>query len=641
MKIYDENSLYDELVNRYDLDVSDISSYFKMYDVDAILNKLNKGKITIDSLYDGMAQWLGIDNIFESANLNEGWSSYYGWTCPADVKEALKETEISSLWEFVKNFGNFFCYKRKADGRPLVCYYLIKKLGNEWGYKDIGLDSSLKYNANVAAWLKKELIEFGSTEENPGDFKQYWDYINSGTQVRQEKKEKEDIKSKLKPGSKVQMQGADGGITVIYVRPYNNQAFAGHVDGETKLYKWYYRNIKELISESWNTTNIDESTSFTTYLKESGYTLMEYQEQVYQTCLAKGDYKNIDLYFYDEIEQGYNDNKPVNEVADDICAKFDEMVNNVDTIEVDEPEYTQEQLQAFADYPQDRFEEDEDYDENASEFNESTEQDDGISDGESYNEWKTDVFKYIDKRLDVNKIKELGSYIKDFIKQEYDNGEPSWFMCAESIVNYARIKYPEALKNRESNAFNITESNESQVYVVTFETEDEASEQEYELRDNCGSIVDTALDGNKVYIIPNNRAGLTIIKDWFGENATLVDNADEIISNYFGMNESVKSVKAGEYIGWVEFKTEDGAYDAFTAWKKMKNPSIKPMSAFDPDTIAKMKQYRTYEKVDVNKLENKLMIAAPSKKLLKSTQEWLFEVDGDAVLEISKVYGGK
>ena len=605
MKIYDENSLYDELVSRYDLDISDISSYFKMYDVDTIINKLNKGKITIDSLYDGMAQWLGIDNIFESTNLTEGWSTSYDWKSPEDVRDSLKY-EISSDYEFIKNFGNFFCYKRKKDGRPIVTYYLIRKMGSmEYGYKDIGLDSSTKYNPSVAKWLKEALIEYGSTEENPGDLKNYWDYINSSSQARQEKKEKDDIKSKLKPGSKVQMYG---GITVIYVRPYNNQAFAGHVDGETKMYKWYYRNIKELISESWNTTNIDESTSFTTYLKESGYTLMEYQEQVYQSCLAKGDYKNIDLYFADEIEQGYNDNKPVDEVADDICNKFDEMVNNVDTIEVDEPEYTQEQLQAFADYPQDRFEEDDDYDENASEFNESTEQDDGVSDGESYNEWKTDVFKYIDKRLDVNKIKELGSYIKDFIKQEYDNGEPSWFMCAESIVNYARIKYPDALKNRESNAFNITESTDTQVYVVTFETEDEASEQEYELRDGCGSIVDTALDGNKVYIIPNNRAGLTIIKDWFGENATLADNADEIVDTYFNMNESVRSLTKDEVICWVEFKTEDDAYDAYTAWNKMKNPSIKPMSAFDPDTIAKMKQYRTYQKVDVNKQKWNLML---------------------------------
>ena len=57
----------------------------------------------------------------------------------------------------------------------------------------------------------------------------------------------------------------------------------------------------------------------------------------------------------------------------------------------------------------------------------------------------------------MNKIKELGAYIKDFIKQEYDKGEPSWFIVAESIVNYARTEYPDTLKNRESNAFNITD----------------------------------------------------------------------------------------------------------------------------------------------------------------------------------------
>ena len=159
MKIYDENSLYDELVGRYDLDISDISSYFKMYDVDTVINKLNKGKITIDSLYDGMAQWLGIANIFES---------------------------------------------------------------------------------------------------------------------------------KLKPGSKVQMQGADD-IKVIYVRPYNNQAFAGYVDGETKVHKWYYKNIKELVNESWNTTNIDESTSFTTYLKEAG--LGDFRYDMDANCLVKGEVK--------------------------------------------------------------------------------------------------------------------------------------------------------------------------------------------------------------------------------------------------------------------------------------------------------------------------------------------------------------
>lgn len=290
MKVYDRDSLSDELVALYDLDIGDINSYFKMYDVDVILKKLNTGKITIDSLYDGMAQWLGIANIFES-----------------------KEPKI---------------------------------------------------------------IE------------------------------------------------------------------------------------------------INENTTFKQYLLESGFTLEQYKEDVYNACLKLDDkkYRNIDLYFYDEIEEAFNNQVPVNKIAAQIAAEFDTMISKVDEIELDEPdnEYTPEQLQAFADYPQDCFEDDEEYNDSKKFIDEydfsndyigeSTEQpDNGVSDGESYNEWKLNVFKYLDKRVDVNKIKKLGAYIKDFIKQEYDKGEPSWFVVAESIVNYARTEYPDTLKNRESNAFNITD----------------------------------------------------------------------------------------------------------------------------------------------------------------------------------------
>ena len=196
---------------------------------------------------------------------------------------------------------------------------------------------------------------------------------------------------------------------------------------------------------------INENTTFKQYLKESGYSLMQYQEEVYHTCLAKSSkYKNIDLYFQDEIEQGFNDNAPIEDTANTICEKFDDFFDKTN-VEEDE-EYTPEQLQAFADYPQDSFDED---------VNESTEtetKDDGMSDGESYTQWKENVFKYLDKRIETDKIKELGTYIKDFIKQEYDNGEPSWFNVAESVVNYARTNYPQAVKPRESNAFSITEN---------------------------------------------------------------------------------------------------------------------------------------------------------------------------------------
>lgn len=217
---------------------------------------------------------------------------------------------------------------------------------------------------------------------------------------------------------------------------------------------------------------MNENTSFKQFLLESGFTLEQYKEDVYNACLKLDDkkYRNIDLYFYDEIEEAFNNQVPVNKIAAQIAAEFDTMISKVDEIELDEPdnEYTPEQLQAFADYPQDCFEDDEEYN-NSKKFidkydfsndyiGESTKQpDNGVSDGESYNEWKLNVFKYLDKRVDVNKIKELGAYIKDFIKQEYDKGEPSWFVVAESIVNYARTEYPDTLKNRESNAFNITD----------------------------------------------------------------------------------------------------------------------------------------------------------------------------------------
>ena len=194
---------------------------------------------------------------------------------------------------------------------------------------------------------------------------------------------------------------------------------------------------------------INENTTFKQYLRESGYSLMQYQEEVYNACLAKSDkYYNIDLYFTDEIEKGFNENTPVEQVANEICESFDEYFSKNE----DDEEYTPEQLQAFADYPQDSFDDD---------VNESTEaetNDDGLSDGETFNEWKTNVFKYLDKRIETDKIKELGTYIKDFIKQEYDAGEPSWFNVAESVVNYARTNFPQAVKPRESNAFSITEN---------------------------------------------------------------------------------------------------------------------------------------------------------------------------------------
>ena len=269
---------------------------------------------------------------------------------------------------------------------------------------------------------------------------------------------------------------------------------------------------------------INENTTFKQYLKESGYSLMQYQEEVYNACIAKSKrYEKIDIYFQEEIEEGFNKNVPVDELAEELCKKFDYFKFGEDDDELEKaqtrafvpfPESTEMEgklvetslrdlpkckfairitpykgngiikyatapahtssiqklkemmenrlnmdlVEEVVVYPADKIELS---DEPVSDLYESTEtetKDDGMSDGETYTQWKENVFKYLDKRIETDKIKELGTYIKDFIKQEYDNGEPSWFNVAESVVNYARTNYPQAVKPRESNAFSITES---------------------------------------------------------------------------------------------------------------------------------------------------------------------------------------
>ena len=247
------------------------------------------------------------------------------------------------------------------------------------------------------------------------------------------------------------------------------------------------------------------------------------------------------------------------------------------------------------------------------------------------------VFKYLDKRIDVNKVKELGTYIKDFIKQEYDAGEPSWFVVAESVVNYARMKYPEVMKNRESNAFNITEGMfnkpTQKIWQITFGSEDEANEEYYLFANDGGwdSVFEMTQKDNKIYVMDSKQAS-KIVNEWFGDKAELVSINPEEYNDIFSIDESVKSVKPNEYVGIVEFYTEDGAFDAIGAWDKMKNPSIKPMSAFDIDTIIQMKEYNTYKQVDAEKLEREIQITAPTKKLLNMAMNWLTEVDEDAVI---------
>lgn len=65
--------------------------------------------------------------------------------------------------------------------------------------------------------------------------------------------------------------------------------------------------------------------TFREYLVESGFTFEQYAEEVRDALVKLGDrYKNADLYFYEELEEAYNNNAEVNATAADIASKFDE-----------------------------------------------------------------------------------------------------------------------------------------------------------------------------------------------------------------------------------------------------------------------------------------------------------------------------
>lgn len=196
--------------------------------------------------------------------------------------------------------------------------------------------------------------------------------------------------------------------------------------------------------------------TFRQFLESSGFTLEQYVEDVHEALLKLGEkYSNADLYYYKEIEEAFANNISVNEIAAQVASSFDSEFSSAEddgfTPENGYEDFEQEYGKTLPELVDDN----ENYEEPVYE---ST-LDENFSDGETFDEWKLNAFKYIDKRVDVNKIKELGDYIKTFLKQEYNNGEPSWFMAAESVVNYVRINYSDCLKDR-SFVTNITENSD-------------------------------------------------------------------------------------------------------------------------------------------------------------------------------------
>ena len=167
-----------------------------------------------------------------------------------------------------------------------------------------------------------------------------------------------------------------------------------------------------------------------------------------------------------------------------------------------------------------------------------------------------------------------------------------------------------------------------QVFKITFNTDEEAREEEFEIRDNWGSIVDTAIDRNIVYIAGPKAA--LIAEDWYKDR-----KVEEIEMSESQFNSILNPKKAKMYEARVTFTSEDAAYDAIDIWKNVKEPKIAPMSAFDPWTQKQLATARRMADVEVEKDLDTLIIRSKSKvKVIEAVA--IFNEDEDSVVSSTK-----
>jgi len=166
------------------------------------------------------------------------------------------------------------------------------------------------------------------------------------------------------------------------------------------------------------------------------------------------------------------------------------------------------------------------------------------------------------------------------------------------------------------------------VFKITFNTDEEAREEEFEIRDNMGSLVDTAIDRDTVYITGPKAA--LIADDWYKDR-----KVEEIEMSESQFDSILNPKKTKTYEAKVEFISEDAAYDAMGIWKNVLFPSIRPMSAFDPFTQKQLATARRLADVEVEKDGETLIIRSTSRiKVIEAVA--IFNEDEDSVVSSSK-----
>lgn len=121
------------------------------------------------------------------------------------------------------------------------------------------------------------------------------------------------------------------------------------------------------------------------------------------------------------------------------------------------------------------------------------------------------------------------------------------------------------------------------VWAVTFDSEDQASEEDYYLRDGWGSELNTAVSGNVLYV--DGDKAEKILQDWFpGREIQVVaaprDVEQMLLGNY---TESLEESKKKEDAAWEPTvkKIKDLKKDEFFTLKPIEYPKESQVWVFD------------------------------------------------------------
>lgn len=121
------------------------------------------------------------------------------------------------------------------------------------------------------------------------------------------------------------------------------------------------------------------------------------------------------------------------------------------------------------------------------------------------------------------------------------------------------------------------------LWAVTFDSEDQASEEDYYLRDGWGSELNTAVSGNVLYV--DGDKAEKILKDWFpGREIQVVaaprDVEQMLLGNY---TESLEESKKKEDAAWEPTvkKIKDLKKDEFFTLKPIEYPKESQVWVFD------------------------------------------------------------